>query len=268
MITTLWAVAISDYLNSQTAAGYPTTTIKTRREHLQYLARRTPESPWSITADELVNWAAALEWSPSTRRSRRTSLQSFFQWTVASGRRAEDPSSALRKVKQPRPAPRPMPLRIYDEALMRANADERLAMELAWDHGLRRAEIAQVHSNDILEDFVGHSLVVHGKGATDRIVPLTLRMARTLLDRGPGFIFPGRINGHVSPEWLGKRVNALFEGDWTVHKCRHAAGTRWNRKGGLLVAQKLLGHASVATTQVYCAVADEDLRATLLATAS
>lgn len=48
----------------------------------------------------------------------------------------------------------------------------------------------------------------------------------------------------------------------------HAAGTRWNKAGGLLVAQKLLGHASVATTQIYCEVPDEDTRATLLATAS
>lgn len=268
MITTLWAVAIDDYLASQTAAGYPSTTIKTRREHLQYFARRTAESPWQITADQLVRWAAAQDWSPSTRRSRRTSLQSFYQWAMRAGRRPDDPSTALRKVKQPRPSPRPMPLRVYDEALMRADVDERLAMELAWDHGMRRGEIAVVHSRDLVEDLFGYSLVVHGKGNIDRVVPLTPRMARKLLDRGAGYIFPGRINGHVSAEWLGKQVNACFEGAWTIHSCRHAAGTRWNRKGGLLVAQKLLGHASVATTQVYCAVADDELRETLLATAS
>lgn len=262
-----WAAAIDDYIASQRAAGYPISTQKQRREHLQYLARRLSVGPWALTSDELVTWAAAQPWAPSTRRSRRTSIQSFYRWAKVTKRRKHDPSGALPKVRQPRPKPRPMPARVYLEALVRAEPIERIWLELAYNHGLRRAEIATVHSRDLVEDFVGWSLLVHGKGSIDRVVPLTPAMARKLRDH-PGWLCVGDDNGHISPRWLGKRVNRLFEGEWTIHACRHAAGTRWNKAGGLLVAQKLLGHASVATTQIYCEVPDEDARATLLATAS
>lgn len=262
-----WAAAIDDYISSQRAAGYPQATQTIRREHLQYLARRIGVEPWEVTADELVEWAAQQSWSPSTRRSRRTSFQSFYRWAKATKRRKGDPSKALARVKQPRPKPRPVPQRVYLEALMKADEDERIWLELARNHGMRRGEIAVVHSTDIVEDLIGHSLVVHGKGNVDRVVPLTNAMARTLLERGSGWMFHGAVGGHISPRWLGERASVLLEGHWTIHSLRHAAGTEWNRAGGLLVAQRLLGHASVATTQVYCEVPDESLALTLRATA-
>jgi integrase/recombinase XerC len=263
-----WAVAIDDYVASQRAAGYPVTTQRMRREHLQYLARRIPCAPWQVTSDQLVEWAAAQPWSPSTRRSRRTTIQSFYRWAKATGRRKGNPSSALPKVRQGRPKPRPMPARVYLEAKVRGSVDEQLWLELAYDHGMRRTEIALVHSRDLVEDLIGWSLIVHGKGSIERVTPLTPGAARKLRDRPAGYAFPGDDEGHISPRWLGKRVNRLLEGEWTMHAGRHAAGTRWNIAGGLLVAQKLLGHASVATTQIYCEVPNEQLRETLLATAS
>lgn len=264
-----WVEAIADYLASQRAAGYPLTTRNTRQQHLQHLARHIDLPPWTITADQLVAFCGEQEWAASTRRSRRTTFQSFFGWAKETKRRKGNPSRALKKVRQPSPSPRPVPKRIYAEALMRADELERIWMELAHDFGMRRAEIAQVHiSRDIFEDFVGHSIIVHGKGNKDRVVPLTPTMARTLLDRGDSWLCDGDERGHISARWLGKRVNRLLEGSWTIHSLRHSAGTRWNRHGGLLVAQRLLGHASVATTQVYCAVDDDELRATVLASAS
>ena len=161
-----------------------------------------------------------------------------------------------------------MPKRIYLEARMRAGEWERIWLDLAYDHGMRRGEIAVVNSNDLVEDLIGWSLYVHGKGNRTRLIPLTGAMANTLRELGEGWLFPGDDNGHISPRWLGKRVNRLIEGSWTMHKGRHAAGTRWNEHGGLLVARDLLGHASVATTEIYCKVPDGQLRVTLEATAS
>lgn len=267
-IPTEWATAIDDYITHQVNGGYPITTQRMRREHLQYLARRIGVGPWQLTGEQLLDWAKVQPWAPSTRRSRRTSFQSFYRWAKATKRRKGDPSASLPKVRQGRPKPRPMPVRVWREALMRADVDERIWLELAYDHGMRRGEIAVVHSKDLVEDLVGWSLVVHGKGSIDRVLPLTPTMAAKLRDRGDGYAFPGDDNGHISPRWLGRRSSYLFEGDWTLHACRHAAGTRWNASAGLLVAQKLLGHASVATTQIYCEVPNEQLRETLLATAS
>lgn len=269
IVTQLWAEWIDGFLASQQAAGYPLTTRTTRRQHLQHLARRIGVEPDILTADEFVQWAAEQDWSPSTRRSRRTTFQSFFRWAKETRRRRGNPSKALKKVKQPTPMPRPIPNRIYHEALMRADEDERIWMQLGYDYGMRRTEVALVHSRDLFEDLLGWSLMVHGKGNKDRPIPLAPAMARTLLDRGDGWLVDGdTAAGHISPWWVGRRVARLLEGEWTMHSLRHNAGTRWNRHGGLLVAQRLLGHASVATTQVYCAVDDDELRATVLASAS
>ena len=200
-----WAQAIDDYLAAQRVGGYPVTTQNTRRQHLQHLARRIGVEPWEVTADQLVNWSAEQEWAASTRHHRRVTFRSFYKWAKRTGRRKGDPSRALTKVRQTRANPRPVPQRIYLEALMRADEDERVMLELAYDHGMRRGEIAVSHSDDLIEDLVpteegrpGYSMVVHGKGSKDRVVPLTPAMARTLLDRGPGYFFTGEIDGHIS----------------------------------------------------------------------
>jgi integrase/recombinase XerC len=191
-ISQQWAEWIDGYLASQRAAGYPITTRNTRRQHLQHLARTIGTDPGQLSAEQLVSWAGDRDWAPSTRRTRRATFQSFFAWARDSKLRKGDPARALRKIRQPTASPRPVPGRIYHEALIRADEIETIWLELAYDHGMRRAEIAQVHTGrDIIEDFVGHSLLVHGKGDKDRTVPLTPRMARHLLEREPGWLLTG-----------------------------------------------------------------------------
>ena len=273
-----WADAIYDYMSAQIAAGYPATTQYTRRQHLEHLARRIGVPPWEVTSDQLIEFAADQEWKPETRRSRRTTFQSFWSWAMLTGRTSSNPAIALTRVKLPRPAPRPVPERIYLQAYAKATDLERVWMQLAYDHGLRRGEIAQVHARDVLESWAtdeagnrirAYSLVVHGKGAVERTVPLVPRTALGVLDHAQGgWLTPGDHDGHVSARWLGKRVNRLLPDGWTIHTLRHGAGTKFNLHGGLLVAQRMLGHASVATTQVYCAMPDESLRDTVYATAA
>jgi integrase/recombinase XerC len=267
-ITQQWADAIDSFIVAHRAAGYPETTQRTRREHLQHLARRIGTPPELVTADELVEWFAAQDWATSTRRSRRQTFRVFWSWMRSSGRRRGNPAKSLPKVRTTLPVGRPVPERIYREAFLRADADERVWMELAYHHGLRRGEIAVIHSSDILEDMDGFTLVVHGKGGRDRDVPLIAAMGFELANRGPGWLFPGDEGGHISARWLGKRVNRHLESPWTIHKLRHAAVTRWERAGGLIHAQRLAGHASVATTQMYVGSNAHELRATLVGAAA
>lgn len=263
-----WRTAIDDYLLAQRAAGKQTTTIGSRRQHLQHLARRTTLDPWSMTGEDLVSWCGEQQWAPETRRGRGNTFRSFWSWAKRTKRCRHNAGKALAKLKGGQPDPRPVPDRVYRKALMKADVDETIWMELAHDHGLRRCEIALVHSDDLIEDLVGHSLLVHGKGAKKRIVPLTPGMARKLRDRSKGHAFPGDVDGHLSPRWIGKRIAYLLDGDWTLHKLRHAAGTNFYLHGDIVIAQKLLGHASPATTLVYVKVPDERLRDTVLAAAS
>ena len=127
---------------------------------------------------------------------------------------------------------------------------------------MRRAEIAQVHERDLMRDLLGWSLVVHGKGRRDRVLPLTDDQASALrLACRGGWMLPGRIEGHLSPRRVGElAAEALAEG-WTAHTLRHRAATAVHEQtGDLLAVQAMLGHASVATTQRYVATSDDRLR--------
>ena len=268
MITPEWHDAIDAYLVSQRAAGAKPSTTNSRRQHLQHLARRVGGDPWALTAESLVEYAGSQVWAQETRRGRGNTFRSFWLWGKATKRCRKNISKVLPKTRAGEPDPRPVPDRVYRKALMRATTRERLWMELAHDHGLRRCEVALVHSDDITEDLVGHSLLVHGKGSKKRVVPLTPSMARSLLELEEGWAFPGDDEGHLSPRWIGKNVAELLGGGWTMHKLRHTAGTAFYLHGDLAIAQKLLGHASPATTLVYVKLPDDRLRATVLAAAS
>lgn len=257
-----WPDAIEAYLLSQRAAGAPSTTIGCRRQHLRHLARGIRTPPWAIAGEQLVEWAGVQEWQPETRRGRRTTFLSFWRWAIATERTTTNPAAALPLVKPTAPNPRPVPDRVYEAALWHADDRVRLMMRLAAEAGMRRAEIAVVHSSDLVEDLDGWSLVVHGKGNKARVVPLTRRIALELRSLPGGYAFPGAIDGHLSPRRVGELVTDQLEGDWTIHKLRHRAGTRWHRSSGgdLLVVQELLGHASPATTRAYVKVQRESLR--------
>ncbi|MFD2674982.1 tyrosine-type recombinase/integrase [Gulosibacter bifidus] len=151
------------------------------------------------------------------------------------------------------PAPRPLPTAALDAAILRADARTQLILRLACDLGLRRAEIAKIHRDDVIDDLVGYSLRVRGKGERVRILPLPTSLARVILD-AEGFLFPGRDDGHLSARWVGKLAANALPGAWSLHAGRHRFATLAHRQcGDLLVVQDLLGHASPVTTRVYIA---------------
>lgn len=263
-----WDQAIALYVRTQRVAGYPATTIATRTQHLEHLGRRIGCGPWEVDGEELALWAAEQDWQPETRRGRRSTFRSFYGWGVEKGHTVVNPALELPRVKPGKPNPSPVPDRVYHEALMRARPRERIMLRLASEIGLRRAEVAVVHSDDLIEDLVGWSLLVHGKGAKERVVPLTDGVAHDLRMLPPGYAFPGAIDGHLSPRWVGKLMTQLMPGRWTMHKLRHRFATRTYVAGGEFVAQELLGHASPATTRVYVKLPNDALRAAVDAAAS
>ncbi|WP_419817020.1 tyrosine-type recombinase/integrase [Glaciibacter flavus] len=142
-------------------------------------------------------------------------------------------------------------------------------LRLAHDAGLRRREIALVHSDDVFEDLHGWSLRVHGKGNKERDVPLTPRLAFELRALPYGWAFPGAIDGHLSPRRVGELAVDVLPSPWTIHTLRHSFATRaYGHESDLFVVQELLGHASPATTRVYVQVQSSKLRSTVNAVAS
>ena len=248
-----WAHLIDKYLDHLRAGGHPETTVDTRRQHLHYLARRIGVPPSVVDADLLTAWCAAQDWAQESRRGRQNTFRSFWAWAHrAEGLR--NVAKHLPRVKAAPGVPRPAPDRVYMKAIMRSDVRTRLILRLAAECGLRRGEIAVAHSDDMIDDLVGWSLLVHGKGGRERIVPLTDGIARELLDLDDGWVFPGQINGHLSARRVGELAAAVLDGAWTLHTLRHRFATRtYQIDHDVFAVQELLGHASAETTRRYVA---------------
>jgi integrase len=252
MLNMEWTEAIESFLGHERAGGHRTSTNNARRQHLQHLARRVTVGPWQVTADLLLDYLAAQEWATETRRGRRTTFMRFYDYGLFRGFVRVNPAELLPKIKMDPGKARPAPDAAYREALMAARPREKLMLRLAAEVGMRRGEVAVVHSRDLMEDLVGHSLVVHGKGGRTRVVPLPRSLGRTLAHAERGFLFPGDDGGHLSPRYVGKLIRDLLPGDWTMHTLRHRFGTRaYALTSDLLLVQEMLGHASPTTTRRY-----------------
>lgn len=262
----LWAESINLWLDSLKAAGYSPNTISTRRCQMSALSRALEGDPRDVEGDDLLAHFAAKDWKPETRKGAKNACVSYFRWLKASGRSEADPSEFLPTVKRPEPHPRPCPDVVILAALRKATDGERLMLRLGAECGLRRFEIAKVHSRDVMRDLVGWSLVVVGKGDKQRIVPIGDDLA-LLIRSANGYLFPGRWSGHVESSYVGRHLSDLLGDGWTAHSLRHRyATTTYAATRDLLLVSKLLGHASVETTQRYIAMPDDRLRAAVEAT--
>ena len=167
-----WAEDINDWLESLKAAGLSDETVRCRRCKITKAARDLAKTPLEVTAEDMVHWMAAQKWKPESRKGYRNTLSSFYGWLYTTGRRGDDPSDELPKIKRPKPKPRPCPDKYIIAALHKATERERVMVRLAAECGLRRGEIAKVHSRDVMDDLLGKSLIITGKGDKQRIVPL------------------------------------------------------------------------------------------------
>ena len=244
------------------AADRPATTRYLRGYQMRRFATEHGGHPWDVTTDDLVAWLGGQEWATETRRSYRAALRSFFGWAHTSGRMNHNPAGLLPPIKAPTRLPRPTPERVLTRALLTADQRVKLMVLLAAREGLRRGEIAQVHTCDLEADLLGWSLRVHGKGAKERDVPLCEQVQALLLAAPDGFLFPGQVNGHLSAAHVGKMVSAALGVGWTAHTLRHRFATvAYAGERDLLAVQTLLGHSKPETTRLYVLVPNASLRA-------
>ena len=267
-----WGSHVTAWLAWLTAGGVLPSTIGQRRYQLGRLVRAYPDrSPWDLTVQDLAGYLAGHDWGRDTLRSNRAAIRSFYGWAHAAGLIPADPSRLLRKVPARKGVPRPAPEWVIRRALDRSECRVALMIVLGSSYGLRRGEIARVSTRDLRVDPDGQwSLVVHGKGAKDRVVPLMPDVAATIRDSPPGWLFPStrpQDGGRpLSPAWCGKLIRRAMAAEATTHQLRHRfASCSYQATGDIRAVQELLGHASVATTQVYTAVARSALRAAIRA---
>lgn len=260
-----WRQDLTDYLENLKAGGQSPHSVDTRRRQLTRFALDVGTKPREVSADEAIRWLAEHEWKSETRKTNKNAISRFFHWLAVTGRRDDDISKALPSVKPGKAMPHPCPDRVIIAAMRKSTEGEAIMVRLGAECGLRREEMSRVHpKHDIVEDLLGYSLIVHGKGNKERLVPLADDFAAQLLTF-PGWLFPGRWSGHVEASYIGKHLERVL-GGWNPHSLRHRyATTVWQDTHDILLVSKLLGHESVETTMRYIFMGDAELRRGLAA---
>lgn len=263
-----WQEWLGAYL-AREAVSRPTTTRKLRSYHLRRFAQNVGRPPGDVTPGEILAHIDNPDWGPAYRRSVLGSLRSFYRWARRAGLVTLDPAEDIPNPPAELTLPRPASDAAVDAGMHAADPRVRMMTRLGNEAGLRCCEIAVVHSRDVLGSRGEYSLLVHGKGAKQRIVPISDELAGIILAAG-GYLFPGQIDGHLSAGYVSKLISRAMHGEGTGHPLRHRAATEWldSSGGNLRVVQELLGHASVATTQIYTQIRDTQKRAAVLKRAS
>lgn len=263
VVPTLWREALEQFDAYLVMRGRPETTRTTRRQELSRFARRNAETPpWSVTAADLLAYITAdAELAAETRRARRSTLRAFYTWAELVGHVSTSPAKLLPEVSTPRPLPRPIHDEDLADALDVADGRRRLILRLAAEVGLRRAEIAECHTRDLRERSGRVALLVHGKGARERIVPVPEHLGRHLLTLPDGYLFPSdNADGHLSPRYVGKLAAEVLPPSHTLHTLRHRFATNIYRASrNLYAVQRLLGHGSPTVTQRYVGLDVDEL---------
>jgi len=224
--------------------------------------------------DSLAGLGEAWTGLAASSLSRRCSaLRQFYGFLVDEGLRADDPSGSLPRPRTRRPLPRLLSHAEVERFLATAEAEaagERsdavrllALLELLYGSGLRATELVSLPVAAVPRD--APFLHVTGKGGQQRMVPVSGR-ARMVLSRWLAvrrgtskFLFPSiGESGHLTRVRLFQLLKALAvraEIDPTrvsPHVLRHAFATHLLEGGAdLRVLQMLLGHADIATTQIY-----------------
>lgn len=256
-----WRELVSRYLAHLRAGGYPETTIDTRRQHLHFLARRIGKEPIRLTAERLEEWCSEQEWRPETRRGRNNTYRFFWRWGARVGELA-DIAKDLPTVRQRHHVPRVAPEKVYRDALQSADERTGLILRLAAECGLRRGEIAVIHTGrDLFQDHLGWTLIVHGKGDKQRLVPLPTSLGVEISRLESGWAFPGSVQGHLSVEWVGRLAARVLGEQWTLHTLRAYFATKtYLIDHDVFAVQELLGHSSPETTRRYVRTDSSRLR--------
>lgn len=252
-------------------AGSSQHTLAAYRNDLE----RTAESVGSLgnaSSDDLSRLGA--QWrdlSAATVARRSAALRRFFGFLVDDGLRKDDPSASVPRPNLERPLPRILESveveRMFEAAEDRAASGELAAvrnlalLELLYGSGLRATELVSLPRGAMRpgQPF----LMVRGKGSKERLVPISSRAEAAVakwLEIAPGgtqWLFPSG-KKHLSRVRLFQIVRAMAADAGIApdrvspHVLRHAFATHLLSGGAdLRVLQSLLGHADIATTQIY-----------------
>ncbi|MEO5629089.1 MAG: tyrosine recombinase XerC [Thermomonas sp.] len=205
--------------------------------------------------------------SAKSLQRRLSACRSFYGWLLRDGRIKANPADAVRAPKSARKLPQVLDV---DEAvqLVELPTDgplglrDRALLELFYSSGLRLAEVCGLRWDAL--DFEQGLVTVLGKGSKQRVVPVGSHALKALgawRDSRKGwlnlYVFPGRNDKPITSRAIQLRLRQLAQRQGVFkrvhpHLLRHSfASHMLESSGDLRAVQELLGHADIATTQIY-----------------
>ena len=205
--------------------------------------------------------------SAKSLQRRLSACRSFYGWLLKNNVIDNSPAAGLRAPKAPRKLPQVLDA---DEAvqLVELPTDaplglrDRALLELFYSSGLRLSELCAMRWRDL--DTASGIVLVHGKGNRERTVPVGSHAMNALQEwrkesggTGEKPVFPGRGGGPISQRAVQIRIKQLAQRQGLFknvhpHMLRHSFASHiLESSGDLRGVQELLGHADIATTQIY-----------------
>lgn len=224
-------------------------------------------------------WLSSREYAASTVARRLASLRSFFRYHRRQGTLSGDPAGGLRNPKQPKRLPKLLRVDEIVAFLDHLPTDtpfgvrDRAMFETLYGGGLRVSELVGLNLDDLDPDQL--LARVRGKGRRERLCPIG-PMAFTWLLRwvqlrapkrsGEPALLLNRFGGRLSARSVGRLLEEHLTAQGldpaaSPHTLRHSFATHLLDRGAdLRSVQELLGHKSLATTQIYTHLTSERLR--------
>ena len=244
-------------------------------------------APGALSPQELRAYQAALQeagYARSTISRKLASLRSFYRFAMRQGITNENPAKPLRNPRRQRKLPHVLSnaeigkLLLAPSSLNEAGLRDRAILETMYSAGLRVSELVTLRDGDL--DFDQGLIRVQGKGRKERLSPLgsyaikaikryfryRTRSSKTEALGRQSPVFVNRFGNALTTRSVGRMLEKyILETDLDTrtspHTLRHSFATHLLDRGAdIRSVQELLGHQSLATTQIYTHVSAANLR--------
>lgn len=233
----------------------------------------------NATSDDIQNYLSNMDEKPSSIARKASALRTFYKFLMLEKIITKNPTTNLELPKRGRAlpkylSPKEIELLISSAGDIKTSVRLRCMLELLYASGLRVSELCELP----LSANLGDKLLIHGKGAKERLVPMHEAAQEALhkwLDiRGDidsKYVFPTNSKtGHITRDGFFKILKkcAVLAGidphHVSPHVLRHSFASHLLAGGAnLRVIQTMLGHEDISTTQIYTHVLPEKLRDTV-----